>query len=87
MEWINTSNNPKEESMPPHAGRYDDCSKEVLVYYVDKNNYTRYGIGYTDWDGDNFFWIVNRHKDDYKNIIAFSLLPDELPKEIIYGMD
>jgi len=80
MEWIKTNNNPKDDECPKHSGNYDYSSVRVLVAYIDECGYKQYGIGYTDWDGSNFYWNVDKWLRPYKQIIAYSYIT-ELTKE------
>jgi len=57
------------DTYPAHSGNWDDSSLEVIVHYKKSAfEYDSYGIGYTDWDGDNHYWNIKGEKGPFKII-------------------
>lgn len=60
VEWIKFVEGDYD-TYPRHSKNWDDTSEIVLVHYksgVFKYDY--YCTGYTDWDGDNHYWNLDR---------------------------
>lgn len=65
------------DTYPDHSGNYDDTSKEVIVRYRKQySSYDSYGIGYTDWDGDNHYWNVKGVNSGF-NVISWAYFNKE----------
>lgn len=74
MKFKRTIAHPREQDCPPWAGRLDDCSRDVQVLFKTVGGGLHWGTGYTDWNGDEFFWRVYGFPD--AEVIAWSELPD-----------
>lgn len=58
VEWIKFVEEDRN-TYPEWGGNWDDSSKEVLIEYTVRNHSQKqFGVGYTDWDGDNHYWNV-----------------------------
>lgn len=67
------------DTYPKWAGNWDDTSEVVLVHYKTTGypSYNYYTTGYTDWDGDNHYWNLDKVWGSKYEVISWSYFDKE----------
>lgn len=61
-----------ESECPRHSGNRDDTSVRVFVLVKYGNGDKCYiRTGYTDWDGDGFYWNIDKCSNTLVTVIAY----------------
>lgn len=71
---------PLYKTAPPNSDCHDHTTIKVVVLYKDMENKIKSGIGYCDWDGDDYYWVIDDYKAKYKEVLYW--LDHELPVKL-----